>query len=334
MMQPPTTLLTIASADGRGIKSQSDSRLQDKGKGILTMRNVFNTRNKRILASRSALFSCLAMIMIPLALPAGQEKPLTTEQIIKMSKAGLPADVIVAKIKAEPTLPKISTDDLILLKSAGVNDTVLRALTGAPAAIESSAPAEGAAEDASRAATNRMSYSDPNDPNAPHDPGVYLLAVDRDGKPKMQFIDQVGAGREKNRGKFFARMAAELPGPRAVVRSADAKPVFYMYFSPAANISDTGAILSPSQFSLVSLDQKKDHREATVAKAGWGGVASGIDEKKQALFESQRIRPQVYKVTPKNSLESGEYAFIATTSIAGSAKGATVVIYDFGVDAQ
>jgi hypothetical protein len=58
----------------------------------------------------------------------------------------------------------------------------------------------------------------------------------------------------------------------------------------------------------------------------------GADEKREIMFSSERIRSGMYKVTPKQDLKSGEYAFIMATRGAGSATGTTVVIYDFGVD--
>jgi hypothetical protein len=287
-------------------------------------------RIKRILSTLARLLAVAVVLAVTAGLAFAQDKPLTREQVIRMSKAGLSDEVIVAQIKAQPAPMKINTDDLIALKSAGVSDAVIRALVspasaGAPAAT-AGAPAASA--------TSAEASEDADNPNSPHDPGVYLYTTDRDGKPKMIFIDQVGAGREKSHGSFFhgANRKAELPGPRAAVRTSDDKPVFYMYFSTGANISDAGSILSPAQFSLLLLDQKPDHRETIVAHVGWSSVSVGTDAKKASLFDSQRIRPYTYKVVPRDTLRTGEYAFIATTSMAGSAKGATVVIYDFGVD--
>jgi len=294
------------------------------------LQNSGKTRSGRILSTRTWLLFFAVALTLPLVLVLAQDSTLTKDQIIKMSKAGLSDDVIVAQVKAQQTPMKVSTDDLIALKAAGVSDAVIRALVSpGPTEAANTAPAANAP-----AATTAS--SDPNDPNSPHDPGVYLYTTTRDGKPSMVFIDQVGAGREKSKGSFFrgANRKAELPGPHATVRTGDSKPVFYMYFSTGANISEAGSILSPSQFSLLLLDQKQDHRETVVAHVGWSSVRVGTDSKKASLFDSQRLRAYTYKVTPKENLKSGEYAFIATTSMAGSATGATVVIYDFGVDAR
>jgi hypothetical protein len=91
----------------------------------------------------------------------------------------------------------------------------------------------------------------------------------------MVFIDRVGAGREKtHRGFASASMKAELPGPRSATRTTDANPVFYMYFPPTANIGDERSISSPGQFSLLALEDKKDHRETAIAKVAIFGSIS------------------------------------------------------------
>src|ERR1017187_2658280 len=110
-----------------------------------------------------------------------------------------------------------------------------------------------------------------------------------------------------------------------------------MFFPPATNqagLGGTDTITSPSQFSLLSLEEKKDHRETAIAKVGFASVSMGNDEKRTFLFKSERLRPYVYKLTPAHELKAGEYAFIASTRMSGTAQGATVVIYDFGVDLQ
>lgn len=259
------------------------------------------------------------------------QQSLNNDAVIKLVKAGLSDDLIVSTVNAQPGAFDTSTDGIIALKTAGASDRVVAAIVGkaatpAPATM-ASIPAPAPAMD------------DPDNPAAAHDPGVYLMTASPDGKRKMVFIDRGGAGREKmHRGFASASMNAEIPGPRASARTIDAQPVFYMYFPSASELGGlggSGLISSPSQFSLLSLDVKKDHRETAVAKvSGFGGVSVGNDAKKTSLMNIERVRPYVYKVTPTQSLKSGEYAFIASTNVAGSATGGTVVIYDFGVDVK
>lgn len=255
---------------------------------------------------------------------------LNNDSIVKLVKAGLSDDLIVSTINGSAGNYNTSADGIIALKTAGVSDKVVAAIVSRAAApAPAPAPAVAAAP----------APPDPDDPAAPHDPGVYLLTTSADGKQKMLFIDRAGAGGEKmHRGFASASMAAQIPGPRASVRSTDVKPVFYMYFPSTTEnggLGGAGLITSPSQFSLLTLDVKKDHRETAVAKiSGFGSISMGNDSKKTSLVESVRVRSGVYKVTPTENLKPAEYAFIASTNAAGGAAGGTTVIYDFGIDAK
>jgi hypothetical protein len=183
---------------------------------------------------------------------------LTTAAIIEMTKSGLPEDIIIAKICTEPKPMQVGTDDLIELKRAGVADSVIRAVMLGPAP-RPDAPAPGFTYYASQ-------Y--PNDPMAPHDPGIYMMFPARDGeRARLVLIERAGPGREKM-GNLFAsaitygvvksKMVAEIAGAHAPLRTTDAKPEFYMYFPPVGNLGAADSISSPSQFTLLALDNKKD----------------------------------------------------------------------------
>jgi hypothetical protein len=273
---------------------------------------------------RKRLFTFVFLAFCPLLV---SQQSLNNDAVVKLVKAGLSEDLIISTINTQPGTYDTSTDGLIALKGAGVSDKVVSAIIAkaagsAPAVTAPAAPAPAA--------------QDPDDPMASHDPGVYLMTATQEGKRKMVFIDRVGAGREKlHRGFVSASRNAEIPGPRAATRTADANPVFYMYFPSTSNIGDERSISSPTQFSLLSLEAKKDHRETKVAKAAmFRGFSYGNDAKKTSLFRAERMRPYAYRVTVSANLSAGEYAFIASTTMAGSAQGATVVIYDFGVDGR
>jgi len=191
------------------------------------------------------------------------------------------------------------------------------------------------------ASSSTPAHADPNDPMAPHDPGIYLMAFVRDGGRKMILIERAGSTHEKTAntwGHAFsygiskAKVKAELPGAHAAVRATVPKPQFYMYFPPTGNLGATDTISSPSQFSLLRLEDKKDHRETAVLKLGFGSASAGTDEKRVFNFDSQKLRPYVYRVMPEKDLPEGEYAFIASPGMGGTAAASAVVLYDFGVD--
>jgi len=100
---------------------------------------------------------------------------------------------------------------------------------------------------------------------------------------------------------------------------------------------------TPAQFSLMSMDDKKDHREIEVGKMGmWSGEKDAIDEKKAVKFNAGKIGPYTYKVTPAAALKPGEYAFVAATGLADDDPNVAVnwndlmvgavAVFDFGID--
>src|ERR1039457_4358991 len=110
-------------------------------------------------------------------------------------------------------------------------------------------------------------------------------------------------------GVVKAKAKAEIPGSRAAARTRDARPEFYMYFPASGNLGATDTISSPSQFALLELEAKKEHRETTIFKIGFASASAGNDEKKTCKFNAEKIRPYAYKVMPNASLKAGEYAF-------------------------
>jgi hypothetical protein len=269
------------------------------------------------------------------------QQALNNDAIIKLAKAGLSDDLIIATVNAQPGTYDATTDGLIALKVAGVSDKVVAAIVAKAAAP---VPTAAAPAPAATTATPSPAAVDPDDPMTKHDVGVYLMTKGADGRQKMVFIDRAGeagvktanvAGYAFSYGISKAKLKAEIPGPRAPTRAQDARPVFYMYFPEMSSLGSFGGtdmISSPNQFQLMSLETKKERRETQIAKIGFASQNVGADEKREIMFNSERIHSGMYKLTMKQDLKAGEYAFIMATQGAGKATGTTVVIYDFGVD--
>lgn len=64
--------------------------------------------------------------------PQRTAQPVSLNQIIEMTRAGLSEDVIIAHIEANGVGRRLSTNDLIRLKNEGVSDRVLLALQQPP----------------------------------------------------------------------------------------------------------------------------------------------------------------------------------------------------------
>jgi hypothetical protein len=297
--------------------------------------------------------SLLSFVFLALCSLLAAQQALNNDAVIKLFKAGLSDDLIIATINAQPGTYDVSTDGLVALKASGVSDKVVAAILtkgSAPAAPPAAPPTAALPPAAAPEAP-----ADPDDPTAKHDFGVYLMTTTHEGKPKMVFIERAGEAGTKTAnvaafaftyGIAKAKLKAEIPGQRAAARSMDSRPVFYMYFPDMNGLGSFGGsdmITSPNQFSLLDLEIKKDHRETQIARVGFASAQTGSDEKKQIPFTSERIKSGVYRLTMKQSLKPGEYAFIMATRGtsgpvgtwgAGGSPGTSVVIYDFGVDLQ
>jgi hypothetical protein len=84
---------------------------------------------------------------------------------------------------------------------------------------------------------------------------------------------------------------------------------------------------SPSEFSLIRLQKKGDHREAVIGSLGFASAKSGISDKARVAFTYDDVAPGVFRVTPTVDLQPGEYGFVY--SVSGSTSIAR--IFDFSV---
>jgi hypothetical protein len=87
---------------------------------------------------RTSLILTLALVAASAVLAA--DPPLTNADVIAMVKAGLSADVVIAKIESSPTAFDTSTDGLVALGEARVPDSVIKAMMAHPA-VTPTAPA-------------------------------------------------------------------------------------------------------------------------------------------------------------------------------------------------
>src|SRR5271157_773801 len=175
------------------------------------------------------------------------QQALNNDSVIKLVKAGLSEDLIVTTINAAPGSYDTSAEGIIALKTAGASDKVVAAIV-----TKANAPAPVAAPPAVPPAPVA---ADPNDPASPHEPGLYLMLKGPDSKAKMVRIEQTESSTDPPRTSMSVK--AKIPGAHAALRASEAKPVVYLYFPSTSGITDSA---SPSQFTLLILDVKKDRR--------------------------------------------------------------------------
>lgn len=257
------------------------------------------------------------------------EEVLTNDSVITMIQAGLSPDIIVSKIHASKTNFNVSTDELIRMKQAKVPDDIVRAMVLASGTESARASQIGAGD---------ITKSDPNDPLAPHEGGIYLYE-EKDGQKRMVQLEPSTSKQTKTGGIFTSALTygiakvkfkAALGGQHAKLQLNDPRPVFYFYFEVKnSGLSNSSYYAtSPNEFVLVSLNVKENSRNVTVSQANVFGAQSGAMDKAMREFDYEKMAPGVYKVTPKANLTDGEYGFYNGGG-AGPSGGAK--IFDFGI---
>lgn len=253
---------------------------------------------------------------------------------MKLLAAGLPDQAIIAKIRSSKTAFDLSTDNLIDLKTKGVSGPVMAAMLE-PIAIM--AP--------------EFSTDSP-DPAVPHYPGVYMISAKDSRITRMMATSSNQAktggilGYAFTMGIASMSVKATIPGGSAKIQTANVLPIFYLFFDesvprnlqgPGSSIWTTGngaLTSSPEELSLVRFSEKENAREARVGSINIAGAKQGVMDKDRIEFESQQIRPGVFKVTPTINLEPGEYGFIQALTggnVSGGGGAMTARVFDFGV---
>jgi hypothetical protein len=283
-----------------------------------------------------------------------QSKPadLEIDSVVKMVRAGLSEDVIIAHLKKEGKAYDLTLEDMVTLKAEHVSDNVLKVMMdphanpSAPLSFTSSLPKATGATPAYGAVA-----IDPSNPLSPHDSGIYSYTVDREGKPLMTLLERADYQGSKMGGFITSAMTygiakiktkAIIPGAHASLRT-DENPVFYFYFDEKAAGLGKGLgfggsrLSSPKQFSLLKLSVNRKDRETVIGAYGITGGSTGTDTKDLIPFTSSLISPGIYRVTLDKSLEPGEYCFMANlgpSAAMASGSAGMVDIFDFGFSSE
>jgi hypothetical protein len=262
-----------------------------------------------------------------------QDETLTNQDIITMAKAGLDKMIIVGKIRSTKNKFDLSTNGLIELKKAGVDDLIVQTMLMA---------VNGGGNGAGTSTLSGPAATDPNDPSAPHDFGIYIYEEKGGGKMMTRLEPNVSA-QNRTGGMWTNSMTygigkiktkANLPGTTAKLQLKDSQPVFYFYLDAKSGGLNTasGVASTPNEFALVKFNVRSDNREVTIGKQNAFGGKGGLSDEYVMEFTSESVGSGVFKITPKIPLKNGEYGFYllnSGNSNTSSAVGAK--FFDFGV---
>ena len=75
---------------------------------------------------------------------------------------------------------------------------------------------------------------------------------------------------------------------------------------------------SPAEFMMVQMNVKQASREAVMGEFGaFTGVSMGARDKDVREYSFEKLKPGLYKVTPKTQLAPGEYCFYYAGNVTG-----------------
>jgi hypothetical protein len=262
-----------------------------------------------------------------------QDEVMTNSEVVSLVKAGLSKTIIINKIRTSKTNFDLSTDGLINLKKAGIDDDIVHAMLEAKSGkiISPTISSDGGGSNA-----------DPNDPMSSHGYGIYLFE-ERDGTRKMTQLAPNVSAQNRTGGLFTSQLTygigkvktkANLPGTAAALQLKDSRPVFYFYLDVKSGGLNTasGIPSTPNEFAMIRFNVRSDNREVTIAKGNAFGGKGGLSDEYVVQFDATDMGNGIFKITPKTDLKNGEYGFYlinSGNSNTGSAVGSK--FFDFGV---
>jgi hypothetical protein len=252
-------------------------------------------------------------------------KPLTNDDVVQMVKGGFDESTTIAAIDAAQTNFDTSVQALMALKAAGVSEKVISSMLAATKKkTETAKPTAAAAAPAPAA-----------NPDVPEDMGVYTKLKGSLSEVYAEVVSwkSGGVGKSMLTGGFTkGHVNATVSGPKSKLQLG----------TPIEFVIKCAEGVTPSEYTLLKLDEKGDRREFRAVTGGVYHSSSGI-EKDAIKFDFQKIAPRTYKIALAG-LKKGEYGFLPPGSgsvggTGGGASGQTVQggsmssgkLYSFGV---
>jgi hypothetical protein len=273
-----------------------------------------------------ALMFCIPILSI------AQTETLTNADIVKLTKLDLPSTAIISKIKNSKTHFDVGIDALVALKKQGVSADVISEMINSGSSEQQAIANQKDLSDPKTMRAAGIYYYSKSSPNSLFtqiDPTV--VSSSKSGGFGTALAQRYTAGLVKNKEK------SSLSGANSRRQIKHTKPKFYFYFNGQTNQMASelwwfNSASSPNEFALVKLTENRDNREMVVATSNAYGHSIGIDEKQKIDFDYEQVSDGIYKVSPKNSLEVGEYCFIYTGSVPTTYSNNKV--FDFGISAE
>lgn len=255
--------------------------------------------------------SLLAVMLLAFCSFLAAQQPLNNDSVIKLAKAGLGDDTIVATINASPGAYDTSADGLVALKTAGVSDKVISAMV-VKAAGGTTAPAAVPAVAGSTL------------PPGIDEIGVYYK--DKNGA-WTSLMPEVVNFKSGGALKSFATNGLVKGDINGHVQGGHAKTVLTFPVVFAVYVSEGTAITEYQLLRYRTHDTSREFRSMT------GGVfhSSGGAARDTVDFQSQKIAPRLYQITLDAALGKGEYGLLPPGSYSSSNMASGGKVYSVSI---
>ncbi len=240
----------------------------------------------------------LGLVLLTVSFLAAQErKPLSSDNLIQMKKAGLDDSTIIRAIEANGSNADTSAEGLIAMKAAGLSDRVITAAVGGT--IRAPAQNSGAAPSTSI--------------------GVYVLQGDKLTPLPVELTALKTSGifgAAATMGIMKGKVSGTLQGEKSSLQLS--QPIQITIRTPDG--------IAPEEVQLVELEIKKDRREFTLGMSRMWTSSTGVTS---ISLKFEKTAENTYKVDI-SSLKRGEYGILAPMT--ASAAGGRGRIYTFGAN--
>ena len=247
---------------------------------------------------------------------------LTIEEVLRLSKAGVSDELIIARVKRNAKSFDLNTDEIVALRSSGLSETVIKYLLD-PSLPYSPAPPSASAPSPSISLSAAKAPSDPLALKIPPESGIYYLT----GREEFLRLDLKAVVPSKQPSKISSVLSGGLLkghvigsviGAAAKTRAAPRPATFYVRLGEKAVIDD---------LALLSLKPSDSHRDLDFGTKP-GKPVFPVGSVRQ--FESKEVSPGLFRLLVPLK-QPGEYLFLILGS-GDDKKGLLGKGYDFGVD--
>lgn len=245
----------------------------------------------------------------------GQTKPMTVQDVIKLSKAGLGDDIIIQQLRKKNQRFDLSTDQLLQLKAASVSDRVIQVMLD---------PTPKATPVAATVAPATATAPVPAQPAAAFEPqeiGVYAKTKGALNEVLPEVVNWKSGGVMKNVatvGIVKEDLNGHVNGSTSRTRLTN--PAEFLIVVPDG--------IAITEYQLLKLHEHGSNREFRTVTAGVFHVSGGAT-RDLLPFDGTKVSARTYRVQLPG-LAVGEYGFLppspATANAASSGK-----IYSFRI---